>query len=243
MAAASTMSKRFFVDQPITGDRATLAGSEAHHLAHVCRARVGEDVVLFDGSGAEFPARIVRIGRAEIELAVISRAEVNRELPMECTLGVALPKGDRQTWLVEKATELGVTRIVPLLTERGVAQPVDKALERLRRAVIEASKQCGRNRLMQIETPQDWSAFVAHASAQASRLIAHPGGEPISQIRVSQQSPFVFGIGPEGGLTDDEVAQATSAGWRVVDLGARILRVETAGVALAAWAAISKDEG
>ena len=108
--------------------------------------------------------------------SILSRESVNRELPFDLTLGVALPKGDRQKWLVEKAVELGVTRIVPLRTRRGVAQPVEQALVRLRRAVIEASKQCGRNRLLQIDQPRAWPDFVADAADAPCRLLAHPEG-------------------------------------------------------------------
>ena len=118
------------------------------------RATPGTQVTLFDGSGDEFAAAVDRVGRSEVELAILSRESINRELPFALTLGVALPKGDRQKWLVEKAVELGVARIVPLRTQRSVAQPVEQALVRLRRAVIEASKQCGRNRLLQIDPPQ-----------------------------------------------------------------------------------------
>src|SRR5688572_8850936 len=112
------MSDRFFVETPIESERAELIGSEAHHLAHVMRAAVGAEVTLFDGSGAEFPARVIKIGRSQVELVVLERREIDRELPFPLVLGVALPKGDRQKWLVEKATELGVSRIVPLQTSR-----------------------------------------------------------------------------------------------------------------------------
>src|SRR3972149_595754 len=142
------MSDRFFSSQPIASEHVTLAGPEAHHLLHVMRAKVGEQVTLFDGSGAEFDAEIARCGRSEVDLRVLERREIDRELAFELVIGVPLPKGDRQKWLVEKLTELGVTELVPLVTERGVAQPTDSALERLERGVIEAAKQCGRNRLM-----------------------------------------------------------------------------------------------
>lgn len=231
------MSRRFFVDYPISGDSATLVGPEAHHLAHVCRAKPGEEVTLFDGSGAEFAARVERVGRAEIELAVLNRAVVDRELSLACTIGVALPKGDRQTWLVEKAVELGVSRIVPLSTERGVAQPVDKALDRLRRAVIEASKQCGRNRLLDISEPLDWPNYVAAAPSETCRLIAHPSGAHSPQRLMCGQTSFYFAVGPEGGFTDDEVAISVQAGWHPVVLGPRILRVETAAICLASLVA------
>src|SRR5262245_66236003 len=107
------MSTRFFADQPITGNRAALEGDEARHRAGVMRASAGDEVVLFDGSGAEFVCRVLKAGKEQVELQVIERREVSRELPVHVALAVALPKGERQKWLVEKATELGVARIVP----------------------------------------------------------------------------------------------------------------------------------
>ena len=169
------MSDRFFSAAPITGDDAVLSGPEAHHLAHVMRAQVGEIVTLFDDSGQEFSARVRTIGKRDIELEVVERRDVNRESPVRLTLAVALPKGDRQRWLVEKAVELGVAELVPLETQRGVAQPSDAALERLRRSVIEASKQCGRNRLMEIGSAQSWRAFYATAPRRRFALAGASG--------------------------------------------------------------------
>src|SRR5262245_59708870 len=140
------MTQRYFVEPCIDGNQVTLSGAEAHHLIRVMRCRTDDEVTLFDGSGAEFLARVVHVGRADAELAVLARHEVDRELPLRVTLAVALPKGYRQRWLVEKLVELGASRLVPLETTRGVAQPDEKALVRLRRSVIEACKQCGRNR-------------------------------------------------------------------------------------------------
>jgi 16S rRNA (uracil1498-N3)-methyltransferase len=231
------MSDRYFIDEPISSDRVVLAGPEAHHLIHVMRASRGSRVVLFDGAGAEFQAVVQQIGRSEVELSILSRDEVDRELPIHLTLGIALPKGDRQKWLVEKAVELGVTRIVPLRTQRGVAQPVEQALQRLRRSVIEASKQCGRNRLLQIDDPRGWSDFVDDAAAVPCRLLANPQGfHKTSQIPIPEELPdrVSLAVGPEGGFTSEEVTQAVAAGWHTVDLGPRILRVETAALALAA---------
>src|SRR5262249_50045544 len=99
------MSERFFVDPPITGDRAELTGDEARHLKTVMRAAVGDEALLFDGSGSEFVARISGVAKGRIELAIVERREISRELPFSLTLAVALPKGDRQKWLVEKVTE------------------------------------------------------------------------------------------------------------------------------------------
>src|SRR4051795_3792748 len=150
------MSERFFSPYPISGGGMMLDGPEAHHLLHVMRASVGDEVILFDDTGAEFKATVETLRRTDAELRIIERREIDRELPFELIVGVALPKGDRQKWLVEKLTELGVTALVPLITEPSIAVPSDSAVDRLRRAVIEAAKQCGRNRLMQIAPSQTW---------------------------------------------------------------------------------------
>lgn len=234
------MSERYFAQTPIHGDHTVLDGPEAHHLIHVMRAKAGMRVTLFDGTGAEFAAQVEKVGRSEVQLTVLSRQVIDRELPLELVLGVSLPKGERQKWLVEKVVELGVARLVPLITARSVAQPVQQALDRLRRTVIEASKQCGRNRLLEITEPEEWNAFVAATPASARRLLAHPGKTVVHATPLSVEPPkgrrseVFMAIGPEGGFASDEVALATSAGWQTVDLGARILRVETAAVFLVA---------
>jgi 16S rRNA (uracil1498-N3)-methyltransferase len=232
------MTERYFVDEPISAlGRMVLSGPEAHHLIHVMRAAPGTQIVLFDGSGAEFPAIVQGVGRNEVELSVASRAEINRELPVAVTLGVALPKGERQKWLVEKAVEVGVGRIVPLRTQRGVAQPVEQALLRLRRTVIEASKQCGRNRLLQIDEPQNWPDFLENAACLPCRLLAQPQGfhrGPHLPIPEKLADAVVLAVGPEGGFAGEEAALAVLAGWHTVDLGPRTLRVETAALVLTA---------
>lgn len=238
------MSDRYFTAQPVSGDHARLEGPEAHHLLHVMRGKAGDEVVLFDGSGAEFNARIESTSRSAVELAVLSRTVIDRECPREIVIGVALPRGDRQKFLVEKLTELGAHRLVPLETVRGVAQPQPSALERLRRSVIEASKQCGRNRQMTIDTPQSVGTFASSAPLSSQRWFAHPGGGSLAnEIRsnfqhASESQSLWIAVGPEGGFSDEEVAQALGAGWKPISLGSRILRVETAATALVAAAAL-----
>jgi 16S rRNA (uracil1498-N3)-methyltransferase len=257
------MSDRFFSSRPILTDRAALDGPEAHHLLHVMRVAVGKSVTLFDDSGAEFIAIVESLGRSHVELRVTERLEINRELPFALIAGIALPKGDRQKWLVEKLTELGVTALVPLVTERGVAQPTASALDRLRRSVIEAAKQCGRNRLMQVHEPQSWHDWISMQTIpgvgslglsrpsprngvlqplETRRLLSHPGGRPLHPSVDCNPLPTQLAIGPEGGFTDGEVATAIAAGWQTVDLGPRLLRVETAAVALAAALALCSFE-
>ena len=237
------MADRYFVAEPIFSQHTRLVEEEAHHLAHVMRARAGDEVIVFDGSGAEWQATVVRIGRNEVELQLLERREVDRELPFKLALAVALPKGDRQRWLVEKAVELGVARLVPLITERGVAQPVDKALSRLRRAVVEASKQSGRNRLMEIASPLDYAELIAcHEAGNSLRALAHPGGTQsagslLAAADFSPEAELIWLVGPEGGFSERELGAARSQNWHIVSLGARILRVETAAIYLAALSA------
>ena len=245
------MSDRYFTPGPISGQRAVLAGAEAHHLIHVMRAGPGRRVELFDGSGRQWVAVVRRIARAEVELDLVAEEPIDRELAVDVTLAVALPKGDRQRWLVEKAVELGVRRLVPLETARGVARPGAATLERLRRYVIEASKQSGRNRLLEIWPGQSWADLLASTAGVPQRWMAHPGGDPQGAPSVpcgarlpplAPQDQVVLAVGPEGGFTADQVAAAVGAGWRLVDLGPRILRVETAAVLLAAVVALESQD-
>jgi 16S rRNA (uracil1498-N3)-methyltransferase len=234
------MARRCFSETPIEGSHAVLGGSEAHHLLHVLRATPGMSIVLFDGSGAEFDAEVTACGRSSVELSVLARREVSRELSFSLTLAVALPKGDRQRWIVEKATELGVTRLVPLVTQRS-EKP---GSEKLGRYVVEASKQCGRNRLMEISEPQRWADWLDRSQSMdgSSRAwIAHPRGRSPAAADLKQSRTTLLAIGPEGGLTDEEAAQAAAAGWELAGLGPRILRIETAAIALVAAITLSSD--
>ena len=227
------MSQRYFVETPIDDSPTTqLVDAEAQHLAKVMRARLGDEVVAFDGSGWEFVARVTGIGKTTVELEIVQRRCIDRELLQPLTLAVALPKGDRQKVLVEKLVELGVTRLIPLETERSVAEGTTAALVRLRRQVIEASKQCGRNRLMEIAAPVALAQLVQSVTAAQRRVLAHPGGAVLTNSPTAGAASVA--IGPEGGFTDDEVSLAAAAGWEIVSLGPRILRIETAALAFAA---------
>jgi 16S rRNA (uracil1498-N3)-methyltransferase len=234
------MAERFFLETPPRDGRATLVGDEARHLARVMRARVGDEVVVFAGTGAEWPARVTTIARDTVELETgPARTDPPRDGP-RLTLAVALPKGDRQKWLVEKLTELGVDRLVPLETERGVAVATPAALERLRRTVVEACKQCGRNTLLEIGSPTDIAGLVERRTAAVRLLLAAPGAEPFTAacLEACAAAEIVGCVGPEGGFTTEETAALAAAGAQPVRLGAYILRVETAALALAAaWSA------
>jgi 16S rRNA (uracil1498-N3)-methyltransferase len=224
------MSERFFLAEPPSHGRGRLVGDEARHLVRVMRCRVGDEVVAFDGRGTSWRARVASIGRDEAVLdlgaAVVEAA--TRDAPL--TLAVALPKGDRQKWLVEKLTELGVPRLVPLVTTRGVAEATPAAVERLGRSVIEACKQCGRDTLMAIAEPRTVAEVVAAHRATGGIVVADRGGAPLAGF----DRPVVALVGPEGGFTAEELAAVEAAGGRRVSLGPHVLRIETAAIALAA---------
>jgi 16S rRNA (uracil1498-N3)-methyltransferase len=213
------------------------------------RKSAGDRVLLFDGRGREYTAMIEATGRHTVLLAVEEERVVDREASANVTMLVAPPKGERQKWLVEKLTELGCRRLVPMETRRSVARPSEKVIARWRRQVVEASKQCGRTRLMEIGPPMDFSDAMAMAGeAAAWRGIAHPDSAatkpPLLSVQLADKKipdEVILAIGPEGGFTDREIALAEDAGWKTTSLGERILRIETAAFfAMASILAISE---
>ncbi len=238
------MPDRFYCTQLPSGDVAHLEGPEAHHLSRVLRKSVGDLVELFDGLGGYAHAEVQSLSKKSVELKLLERGQSPRPLG-EVILATATPKGERFRWLVEKAVELGVDRLIPLITERSVVKPGEGKRDKMEQAVIEASKQCRRNYLMEVMEPELWERFLKKCLIQAENsqaFVAHPNGAALREVF---PTPFpkrgVFIVGPEGGLTDQEIAQATKAGAIAVGLGPNILRIETAAIALAAFAAIQRS--
>lgn len=225
------MSERFYVESTPSGGRATLAGDEARHLARVLRAKPGDTVTLFDGRGGAWTARVAAVGRDRVDLDVGDALPPNPPPRAAVTIAVALPKGDRQKWLVEKLAELGVESLVPLTTTRGVAEATEAARARLERGVIEACKQCGRDTLMTIHAPASLADAIASAGAETTVLLADPAGPPLDEPPAGATLVLV---GPEGGFTPEEIDAATTRGARRVSLGRHVLRIETAAIAAAA---------
>ena len=239
--------ERFFLPQPLqlaTVEQAAveLDGSEAHHLLHVLRAKVGDRVGLFNGQGDEAVAELVNHRKRSADLQILDRWTTPAETD-ELILATALPKGDRARWLVEKATELGATRIIPLRTARSVVEPGEGKMDKLAQAAIAACKQCGRSRLPRLDPLTTLSdVFREFSAALPSRilLLADPRAERnVRQLFKSfgdgLQSTIAL-IGPEGGFTVDEHSAAIAAGATPVRLGSHILRIETAALAIsAAW--------
>ncbi len=228
------MAERFFIPQPPSPGPFTLEGPEAHHLGRVSRIPVGSAIVLFCGDGLDYPAQVVRLGKREVELEVQPAVPNGRERRHAVIVAAPLPKADRGHFLIEKLTELGVAEFIPLETQRTVAAPSDGKTDKLRRAVIEAAKQCGRSVLMRIGQPVRLAAFFAADRLPARRFLGDALGPPWEAATPPQDTLFL--VGPEGGLTADERDAALAAGFRLVGLGPMTLRIETAAIALAALA-------
>ncbi|MCL2005601.1 MAG: 16S rRNA (uracil(1498)-N(3))-methyltransferase [Planctomycetaceae bacterium] len=238
------MTDRFFVDPAVSrwdGDAVWLAGDEFHHFSKVMRGKVGNALVLFDGTGkcARGIAESLHKDGLQIRITQTSADEI--ESTLRLTVASALPKGDRQRFLVEKLAELGAARFIPVQMERSVARANDAVVQRLRRYVIEAAKQCGRNVLMEIANEVPIGKLHEHLAMQTKYLL-HPvalgnvGQTTSRQVLTGIPMPEKITIlaGPEGSFTEQEVAIVLRAGFVPFDLGKRILRTETACIAAAA---------
>jgi 16S rRNA (uracil1498-N3)-methyltransferase len=229
------MTTRYYAPHLSDADSCELDGSEFHHLTRVMRAEPGDQVVLFDGRGNAAECQISGLTKTCASLQILKRhSEPQDASPV--VLATAVPKTDRFRWLVEKATELGVSRLIPLQTARSVVEPGATRLDKMRAAVIEACKQSGRNRLMTIDAVTDWKSFLKDVPDSGALVLADPGGATLANVceMKPRDRPVVLLVGPEGGFTEAEVEQAVAAGGRRISLGPRILRTETAAIALAA---------
>jgi 16S rRNA (uracil1498-N3)-methyltransferase len=238
---------RVYVDAPlVSGKRVKLEGSAASHITRVLRLRVGAALILFNGAGGEYEGSIDKAHGGEVTVAVGAGVAAERESPLNLTLAQGVSRGERMDLVVQKATELGVSRLVPVLTERSVvrltAQQSDRKVNHWRAIVIAACEQCGRNRLPAIAPPVPFAEFIrgepSNAGAPASdgrdgatRLLLSPSGTSTLKDVPRPTTGITVLIGPEGGLTDEEEQAAVSAGFRAVRLGPRVLRTETAAIA------------
>jgi 16S rRNA (uracil1498-N3)-methyltransferase len=238
---------RFFVDPEVVGgDFAELGRELSHRLRHVMRLRGGDHVMLVDGRGFEYEAELQDTRAPTIRAAILSRREVLPEPSVRVVLYQSVVKGDRFEWLLEKGTEIGVAKFVPLLSRRSVVRPREGRVERKerwQRIVTEAAEQCGRSRLPEIASPMHLDEALA--SAQGLRLLPWEGERKTSlrqALRSAKKVEVVsLFVGPEGGFAQEEVEQALALGVQTVSLGRRILRSETAGIV--AVAAVLYESG
>lgn len=228
-----------------------LAADEARHLRDVLRLQTGDEAYVFDGQGKEFHCRVERSERNAAELRILAQAEAARpESPLRLTLAVALLRGEKFDLVVQKATELGVTCVVPVITKHADirlrdASDAAKRVARWQRIALEASKQSGRAVVPEIMSPRAFESLVQNARREAASsegavlgfMFSERDGVPLSEASrniPAKPATLVALIGSEGGWADEEIDLARAAGWSVITLGGRTLRAETAAIAVAA---------
>lgn len=227
---------RIFHDGPLhTGESIALNASAAQHLATVLRLQADARIVLFNGGGGEYVARLARVERRRVEVEIGTFVPREAESPLRLTLAQGISKGERMDYAIQKAVELGVARIVPVFTERSVVRLTD---ERLRRKVdhwrgvaTSACEQCGRNRLPVVSTAVTLANWLAEPESDDIRIALDHRGSPGFDRLKGVPAAATLLVGPEGGLSDNELDAAKEAGYFALSMGPRILRTETAAVA------------
>lgn len=240
------MPPRFFVDQALAQPgEFSLPAAAARHV-QVLRLQPGKAITLFDGSGAEWQAEVLAMGRSEVRVHLQARQTVQRELAHAVTLALAMPANDRMDGLVEKATELGVAAIQPLMSERSVlrlsGERAEKKLAHWRGVAIAACEQSGRTQVPSIaavQTLATWLAALPAADAGQRRWLLSPTAAlPLAQLAATAAPCTLVLSGPEGGLSPAEEQAARECGFVAAQLGPRILRADTAPLAVLAWLAL-----
>ena len=224
---------RIYTSQALCeGARIVLEESPSRHLAGALRRGPGDSLQLFDGQGCEHRAEIATVARKTVEVTVGPAIENDVESPLATHLGIAVSRGERMDWVIQKSTELGVTTITPLLTERtGVKLSNERAQKRLshwRHVAISACEQCGRNRLPVIQ-PLEHLAHWLSATQADKRLVLDPAATGTAEDSTTPATVALL-VGPEGGFSAPELQAARHSGWQGLGLGPRVLRTETAPV-------------
>ena len=230
---------RFYCPVPLaSGQVLDLPPTAARHV-QVLRMQPGHSLTLFNGEGGEFSAEVQHMGRSDVRVVVGEHRNIECEAALQVHLAVGMPANERMDWLVEKATELGVHRITPLMTERSVVRLTGERAEKKQAhwqaVAASASEQCGRNRVPVIDLPQRLDAWLARQTPAAEVahgvLSLHASTQPLSQWREGRAAAsWVLLNGPEGGLADAEDAAARAKGFVPLSLGKRVLRAETAAL-------------
>ncbi|HEV7431704.1 MAG TPA: 16S rRNA (uracil(1498)-N(3))-methyltransferase [Steroidobacteraceae bacterium] len=239
-------STRIYVDLELTGHQELLLpAAQSTHVLRVLRLRPGAALTLFNGRGGEYAAELIDAGKSGARLAVRAHSVLERESPLQLTLLQGVARGERMDAIVQKATELGVQRIVPLSCEFSVvrldAANRQRRAEHWRAVAIAACEQSGRNRIPEIEPIGDFAESCAASSAGLRLMLLPQAPESLAALAAGLQSAVLL-VGPEGGLSGREQLQAQRCGFRPCRLGPRILRTETAPLAaLAALQALAGD--
>ena len=226
---------RIFCEGPLaSGAELSLSPAGAYHVARVLRMREGAWLAIFDGGGQEFRAEIVRVAGDAVTVRLGESTSGAAESPLRITLLQGVSRSERMDWTLQKASELGVRTIVPVLSSRSVVRLDERQAEKKTRhwqaIVAAACEQCGRSVVPEVRVPQDLSRYLGSSAREGQRFVLSPTG-PASLAGLSSVGPRVeLLIGPEGGLDDTELERASATGFAPVRLGPRVLRTETAGI-------------
>jgi len=240
------MPPRLFVDLPLrAGESLSLPPGPARHV-QVLRLQPGAPLTLFDGSGGEWAASVTKMGRSDVDVLIGARADVDRELPMHITLALGVPANERMDALVEKATELGVAAIQPLMCERSVlrlsGERAQKKVAHWQAVAISACEQSGRTRVPQVAEVRTLTQWLQALPAGSARwMLSFRDARPVAATGLSRDDALLCLSGPEGGLSPGEEDAALAAGFTPVSLGPRVLRADTAPLALLAHLGLSAD--
>jgi 16S rRNA (uracil1498-N3)-methyltransferase len=227
---------RLYVPQPLVhGATLALDSQGARHVRQVLRLASGAALRVFDGSGAEHEARLLTLGRSQVMVEIGARTSAIPEPDLSLTLAQGIPRGERMDLILQKAVELGVSRIQPLWMQRSQGRMKGERLasrmQHWRGVMSSACEQCGRGTLPTLEAPAAFPAWVESAPADVLQLLLDPhDGQPLQALRPSGNC-IVLLVGPEGGISPEEQGLACQAGFAAVRLGPRILRTETAALA------------
>lgn len=238
---------RIHVDAGLTaGAELVLPEQAAAHVVRVLRLRAGDPVSLFNGDGSDYAAELVAVGPREARARILESRTNRSESPLRIVLAQALARGEKMDWIVQKATELGIAEIVPLVTARSEVKLDDararKRLEHWRAVAISACEQSGRARVPTIATVQPLRTWLDSLDGPAVRLALLPEGELAPRTLGAPAQGAALAVGPEGGFDDADIALLRKAGFRGLALGPRVLRTETAGMAaIAALQALYGD--
>lgn len=230
-----TTATRLYCDLPLSpGTEIVLPEAAARHAVTVLRLQAGDTLNVFNGAGGEYRASLVAVNKREVRARLIEFDAAERESPLKITLALGISAGERMDYSLQKATELGVTAIQPLATERSVVklagERADKRLQHWQHVVIAACEQCGRNRVPAVAPVQKFFSYLAAVDRSKRLLMLSPdAATPLKRVQASDE--VILLIGAEGGLAPSEYQAAEASGFEPVSLGPRILRTETAPVA------------
>ena len=232
------MIKRRFFLSTLLSQQVTMDGNEAHHLLHVLRQKVGDEVVIVDIAGQAAIATITSIDQGKAMLTVLERLSEAREAPITVVLAQGLTKSDKMDYIVQKSTELGITAVIPMAADESVVKyDITKQQSRQRRwqkIASEAAKQCHRNTIPDIGDVQMLEQVLEDAKADTNIMMFYEGDTPLGikqALTDSRPGSYLIIVGPEGGFSAREVALAKAKGVQLVTMGPRILRTETAAIA------------